>query len=66
VDYRVADGEAMTRILRDLHRDPQLRGSLVRHGLETIRARHTCGHRADELLTIVEQIAAPADMRLSA
>jgi spore maturation protein CgeB len=33
--------------------DLDLRASLVRHGLETIRARHTCRHRADELLAIV-------------
>jgi len=25
----------------------------VRSGLETIRARHTCAHRADELLAIL-------------
>jgi spore maturation protein CgeB len=66
-DYLVAaDGEAMIRILSDLQADSDLRASLVHHGLETIRARHTCGHRADELLAIVEQIAAPADLRLSA
>ena len=26
-------------------------------GLETIRARHTCAHRVDELLAIVERLA---------
>jgi spore maturation protein CgeB len=36
-----------------------LRSSLVRSGLETIHARHTCGHRADELLNIVERLRAP-------
>ena len=29
-------------------------------GLETIHARHTCAHRVDELLSIVERLRAPA------
>ena len=53
------DGEAMTRALRDVAADDGLRGSLVRHGLETIRARHTCAHRADELLAVLAQLRAP-------
>ena len=39
-------------LLRDLTHDSALRASLVAHGLETIRARHTCAHRAQELLSI--------------
>jgi spore maturation protein CgeB len=49
----VQDGDEMTATLRRLGHDPELRLALVRCGLETIRARHTCGHRADELLNIV-------------
>ncbi|MBV9901128.1 MAG: glycosyltransferase [Alphaproteobacteria bacterium] len=57
-DYLVAeDGEAMTRALRDVASDPGLGRSLVDHGLETIRARHTCAHRAEELLGIVAQLS---------
>ena len=55
----VRSGEEMARTLRDLKEDPQLRASLAKKGLETIRARHTCAHRADELLNIVEQLSAP-------
>jgi spore maturation protein CgeB len=55
----VPDGAAMTRALRELSSDPALRPSLARSGLETIRARHTCAHRVDELLAIVEQVRAP-------
>ena len=56
-DYLVAnDGEEMTRHLRALKNDPALRASLVAHGLETIRARHSCAHRVDELLAIVDQL----------
>ena len=50
------DGAEMTSHLRDLGQDRQLRASLVASGLETIRARHTCAHRVDELLAIVERL----------
>ncbi|MDB5594964.1 MAG: hypothetical protein JWM36_1925 [Hyphomicrobiales bacterium] len=50
-DYLVArDGGEMLRHLRDVANDAGLRASLVRRGLATIFARHTCRHRADELL----------------
>jgi spore maturation protein CgeB len=53
-DYLVArDGAEMTRHLQALKSDPDLRAQLVQCGLETIRARHTCRHRADELLRVV-------------
>jgi spore maturation protein CgeB len=54
-----ADGEAMTRHLRELAHDPGLRAALAAAGLETILARHTCRHRADELLAIVAAEDAP-------
>ena len=63
-DYLMAaDGPEMTRALRHLRHDPELRAALAASGLETIRARHTCGHRADELLAIVARLAAPAPLR---
>jgi len=53
-DYLIAEDEAaMTKALRDVANDAALRRSLVDDGLETIRARHTCAHRAEELLGIV-------------
>jgi len=53
-DYLVAPtGEAMRARLRDLAHDASLRASLAVSGLETIRARHSCAHRAAELLAIV-------------
>ncbi|WP_374471863.1 glycosyltransferase [Phenylobacterium sp.] len=51
------DGEQMERHLRDLTNDPDLRANLVRSGLETIRARHTCAHRVDELLAVHARLA---------
>jgi spore maturation protein CgeB len=52
----VCDGEQMTGTMLRLKRDSGLRQSLAASGLETIRARHTCAHRAHELLTIVSEL----------
>jgi spore maturation protein CgeB len=55
----VHSGDAMTDALRDLKNDADLRRSLVRSGLETILARHTCAHRVDELLAVVADLQQP-------
>lgn len=47
------DGDEMTSLMRDLLLDHERRESLATSGLETIRARHTCRHRVDELLGIL-------------
>ncbi|MDB5315879.1 MAG: glycosyltransferase [Rhodospirillales bacterium] len=53
VDYLLAPtGEAAKRHLRDLVGDPELRRRLAKNGLATIRARHSCAHRVDELMAI--------------
>jgi spore maturation protein CgeB len=54
-----ADEAEMTAALRSIANEPELRRSLVEHGLETIRARHTCAHRVDELLGIYDQLGSP-------
>jgi spore maturation protein CgeB len=62
-DYLVArDGAHMRRQLRAVLDDPDLARSLAQNGRDTILARHTCAHRVDELLSIVETLrtAAPA------
>jgi len=59
----VSSGAEMTEALKSIRDDADLRASLVAKGLETIRARHTCGHRADELLSIYERLSAPAPLR---
>ena len=46
------DGLEMTSQLKVLLAKPDLRAALVRDGLETIQTRHTCAHRAGELLSI--------------
>ncbi|WP_299361534.1 glycosyltransferase [uncultured Paracoccus sp.] len=47
-----ADGEQMTAHLRAVAADPDLRAALVASGLDTVRTRHTCAHRARELLQV--------------
>jgi spore maturation protein CgeB len=47
------DGDEMLFHLRNVLRDPELARNLAAAGLETIRARHTCAHRADELFAVM-------------
>ena len=63
-DFLIArSGSEMTAHMRDLHTSPELARSLAASGLETIRTRHTCAHRAQELLTPVAELRAPAVLR---
>lgn len=58
-DYLVArDGGEMREQLTLLLSDPDLRQRIADHALATIRARHTCAHRVDELLAIHRQVRA--------
>ncbi len=50
------NGEEMKHQLRRVLNEPQLAQSLAEHGLKTIRARHTCAHRVDELLNIYNEL----------
>ncbi len=60
-DFLMArSGQEMEARLREVKEDAGLRRSLADAGLETIRARHTCGHRVTELLTIYEQELNPS------
>ncbi len=53
-DFLLArDGREMASHLQLLLDDRNLASDIARHGLATIRARHTCAHRIDELLAIV-------------
>ena len=66
-DYLVArDGTEMTRHLRTIAADPELRQSLVEHGLATIRSRHSCTHRVDQLLAIVADLQSKEATQLQA
>jgi spore maturation protein CgeB len=53
-DYLVArNGEDMKQSLTRVLADPQLAKELAISGLETIRSRHTCRHRVDELFAVL-------------
>ncbi|QKT04058.1 glycosyltransferase [Ectothiorhodospiraceae bacterium 2226] len=66
-DYLVAgNGNQMQAHLANLMADADLRHSLAANGLATIRARHTCAHRVDELLAIHAELIGKARRRASA
>ena len=57
-DYVIARNEQqMTSTLRELLDDPKARAQLGANGRETVLARHTCRHRAEQLLEIVGELA---------
>ena len=51
-----ADGAQMKHALRAVLDDRELRSAMVETGLRTIAERHTCRHRAEQLVGIVENI----------
>ncbi|MBV9008797.1 MAG: glycosyltransferase [Verrucomicrobia bacterium] len=56
-DYLVArDGSEMRKHIRALLADTQMAREIAAQGLATIRARHTCAHRVDELMNIMAQV----------
>jgi spore maturation protein CgeB len=56
-DFLMArDGAEMSRHLRLLLADRELAQDLAAHGLQTVLARHTCRHRAEELLAIYAEL----------
>jgi spore maturation protein CgeB len=48
----------MELLLEEIVRDGAFAASVAARGRETVLARHTCGHRADELVRIVEELRA--------
>ncbi len=56
-DYVVVrDGKAMKAEIEHLLRDEEARRQIGASGLETIRAHHTCEHRARQLISICEEL----------
>jgi spore maturation protein CgeB len=51
----VANGQQMAAQLEQIRSDSAWAAALAASGLETIRRRHTCAHRVDELLAILRQ-----------
>jgi spore maturation protein CgeB len=61
-DFLLANSPTeMEAHLRAVMHDVALRDGLVAHGLETIRTRHSCEHRAKQLLTIIARLR-PTDL----
>ena len=57
-DYLVAaGGRQMRQHLRDLVHDREYAAVIAAHGLKTLRARHTCAHRVEQLLSILDELA---------
>lgn len=66
-DYLVAQDETqMERHMRAVLNDLDLRQSLVESGLNAIRSRHSCAHRVDQLLAILDDHGVLAPMEMSA
>jgi spore maturation protein CgeB len=56
-DFLIAhDGASMQRTLREVLRDRALAEEVARRGRETVLARHTCAHRADQLEQIADEL----------
>lgn len=60
-DYLVArNGAEMKAHIRSLLANPKQAQELVEHGLATIKKRHTCAHRVNELLEIFAELGVDA------
>jgi spore maturation protein CgeB len=57
---RAHDGSEMRRHLAALLQDEAMARELAASGLETIRNRHTCAHRVDELLSVLSRSGSAA------
>jgi spore maturation protein CgeB len=56
-DFLIArDGIEMTQLMHQVLTEPRFAEELAINGLTTIRQRHTCAHRVDELLEIYEDV----------
>jgi spore maturation protein CgeB len=60
------DTDEMAKLLQRVLSAPDLAENLISSGLETIRSRHTCGHRVDELLKILASLGKVAQHDIAA
>lgn len=66
-DFLMArDGAEMKRLLRAVLEDEGLARELAEHGLETVRRRHTCARRVEELLAIKGELDSAGKERVAA
>ena len=65
-DYLLArDCAEMREAMQAIVEFPEFAAQLRESGLETIRARHTCSHRVDELLAIDEEVRGVSALEIS-
>ena len=65
-DYLLArDQVEMREAMQAILDYPELAAKLRASGLETIRARHTCAHRVDELLAIDAELRGAAELEVT-
>lgn len=61
-DFLMAqNGAEMTKCIWEVIHNEKKASSLSHHGLQTIRNRHTCAHRVDELMNICEELTTEFD-----
>lgn len=61
-DFLMAqNGAEMTKCIWEVIHNEKKASSLSHHGLQTIRNRHTCAHRVDELMNICEELTTELD-----
>jgi spore maturation protein CgeB len=66
-DYLIArNSKEMAGHLRDLLHDEEMAAEFATRGFETVRARHTCAHRVDELLAIYAALKNPKESPVTA
>lgn len=54
----VNNGQEMKQAMQEVLQNPYKSRDLTANGLQTIRAKHTCGHRVADLLTIYHELQA--------
>lgn len=58
-DFLIAhEGAEMSQLIQQVLSEPEFAEELAINGLATIRQRHTCAHRVDELLEIYSEVVA--------
>jgi spore maturation protein CgeB len=66
-DFLIAgDGMDMKQLIHRVLSEPSFAGELTANGLATIKRRHTCAHRVDELLGIYAQLVAETEQLAAA
>ena len=58
---KARSGDEVTTAMRSVLHDPDMAAAIAAAGIRAVAERHTCGHRADELLALVHRLTPPAE-----